>query len=302
MILLVVLMAGLVSSDVTCPDGKKCPDKNTCCQVDTGYACCPYPNAVCCPDKAHCCPEGFQCDQQSQHCVKQGLPWYSFPMSPQIAAEETEEKPSAVELSGPSPSVVHCDNYHTCPDDTTCCRTPQGQWTCCIYRMGQCCPDGFHCCPYGLYCDRTSTHCLKGALSLPAALSHAPMLIHSKQDQCCLSDTGCCPNGFHCDEESRACVSDFDQHTPMVPLELALDTQIQAGVIRCNGRFYCPAEYTCCKAPTGGWGCCPYKLGQCCKDGKHCCEYGYKCDVTYSQCKKGYSNVPARPRKTALFL
>lgn len=268
-------MAGLVSSDITCPDGSTCPENNTCCLTSQGYACCPAPNAVCCPDQDFCCPQGYKCDPEAGTCVKQGLPWYGFPVSPQIAVEETEEKPTAsvVDLSDRSPSVVYCDNYYTCPDGTTCCRTPQGRWTCCIYSMGQCCRDGIHCCPHGYHCDSTSSRCLRGALSLPATPPQPAMLIQAKQ-----------------------------QDQPLVPLEPALDTQVQTGVIRCNGRFYCPAEYTCCKAPTGEWGCCPYKLGQCCKDGKHCCEYGYNCDPTYSTCKKGYSRVPARPRKTAWFL
>ncbi|KAL7829537.1 hypothetical protein AOLI_G00304220 [Acnodon oligacanthus] len=252
---LVLLMAGLVSSAVICPDGTQCQDKNTCCLTETGYACCPYPNAVCCLDKAHCCPEDYQCDMQTQHCVKQGLPWYSFPMSPQIAAEEKPPSP-AVDMSSLSASVVHCDNYYVCPEGTTCCRSPYSKWTCCISNI----------------------------------------------DQCCLSETGCCPRGFHCDEESRTCVNDFEKMIPVVPLMRASDSQVQAGVIRCNTRFYCPVAFSCCRTPAGQFGCCPYRLGVCCKDGKHCCDFGYKCDSSSSQCTKGYTSIPARLKKKALIL
>ncbi|XP_036422325.1 progranulin-like [Colossoma macropomum] len=301
---LVLLMAGLVSSAVICPDGTQCQDKNTCCLTEKGYACCPYPNAVCCLDKAHCCPEDYHCNLQTQHCEKQRFPWYSFPMSPQITAEETEEKPPspAVDMSSLSASVVHCDSYHVCPDGTTCCRSPYGTWTCCVFNIGQCCPDGIHCCPFGYHCDYTSTHCLRGKLSLPASPRIPATFNSTKQDQCCLSETGCCPQGFHCDEESRTCVNDFEKLIPAVPLMQTSDSQVKAGVIRCNTRFYCPAAYTCCRTPTGQFGCCPYRLGVCCKDGKHCCDYGYKCSPSSSQCTKGYTSIPARPKKKALIL
>uniref|UniRef100_A0A3B1J2V3 Granulins domain-containing protein n=1 Tax=Astyanax mexicanus TaxID=7994 RepID=A0A3B1J2V3_ASTMX len=380
-VVLVLLMAGLVSSDITCPDGHTCPDNNTCCLTDQGYACCPAPNAVCCPGQEYCCPQGYKCDPSSpQGCVKQGLPWYDIFMPLQKAVEETEEKPSTsvVELSDDSSPMVHCDSSYTCPDGTTCCRTPYGRWACCPYNMGQCCRDGIHCCPHGYHCDSTSTRCMQGALSIRSSSPQPAMLIQNKQKaveeteekpsatlvelsgdsspmvhcdssytcpdgttccrtpygrwaccpynmgQCCRDGIHCCPHGYHCDSTSTRCMQGAlsirssspqpamliqnkqylqeDQPAPLVPLEPALDNQVQEGVIRCNGRFYCPAEYTCCQAPTGEWGCCPYKLGQCCKDGKHCCEFGYNCDSAYSSCKKGYSRVPARPRKTAWFL
>ncbi|XP_049331363.1 progranulin isoform X3 [Astyanax mexicanus] len=479
-VVLVLLMAGLVSSDITCPDGHTCPDNNTCCLTDQGYACCPAPNAVCCPGQEYCCPHGYKCDPSSpQGCVKQGLPWYDIFMPLQKAVEETEEKPSTsvVELSDDSSPMVHCDSYYTCPDGTTCCRSPYGHWTCCPYNMGQCCRDGIHCCPHGYHCDSTSTRCMQGELSNRSSSPQPAMLIQAKQKaveeteekpsatlvelsddsspmvhcdssytcpdgttccrtpygrwaccpynmgqccrdgihccphgyhcdststrctlgalsirsssqqpamliqeqkaveeteekpsatlvelsgdsspmvhcdssytcpdgttccrtpygrwaccpynmgQCCRDGIHCCPHGYHCDSTSTRCMQGAlsirssspqpamlmqnkqylqeDQPAPLVPLEPALDNQVQEGVIRCNGRFYCPAEYTCCQAPTGEWGCCPYKLGQCCKDGKHCCEFGYNCDSAYSSCKKGYSRVPARPRKTAWFL
>ncbi|XP_058233260.1 progranulin-like [Hemibagrus wyckioides] len=391
---LVMLMVGLVSAKVVCPDGKECPDKNTCCPITTGYACCPYPSAVCCPDKAHCCPEGYQCNRESQECVKKGLPWLKIPVSTQIPAEE-EEKTSLAPLVQSPASVVSCDSVSFCPDGTTCCRSPRGQWTCCPYTVGQCCNDGIHCCPFGYHCDSTSTQCFRGALSFPASpqidamrsdiiqtpaveeekLTPAPLVKSSNpsvvfcdsnsfcpdgttccrfsfsqwtcciyvlgqccadgihccpflyrcdftstrcyrgtisilaspqipaiqsntiQDQCCQSETGCCDSGFHCDEKTKTCVRDFEQ---MSPLKTMLKLQNQDAVIHCNDQFYCPAGHSCCKSSTGQLACCPYPLGQCCQDGKHCCEYGHDCDPTSTVCNKGYISVPALLTKEAL--
>ncbi|XP_060798044.1 progranulin-like isoform X1 [Neoarius graeffei] len=180
-----LLMVGLVSGKIVCPDGTECEDKNTCCQTETGYACCQYPSAVCCPDKAHCCPPGYQCDVGTQLCKKKELQLYRIPLSPQIPAEEEEKSAPAplVKSDNPSVSVLHCDNTFVCPDGTTCCRSPFGQWFCCIYNLGQCCLDGVHCCPFGYHCDSTSTHCLIGVLSLPASPQIAAVQINTNQDK-----------------------------------------------------------------------------------------------------------------------
>jgi len=35
------------SNDVVCPDGQKCDDDNTCCELGSGlYGCCPYPKVL----------------------------------------------------------------------------------------------------------------------------------------------------------------------------------------------------------------------------------------------------------------
>jgi len=51
-----------------CPDQSSCGDGETCCEMDKGYGCCPYPNAVCCSDKEHCCPDGYTCDVSAGTC------------------------------------------------------------------------------------------------------------------------------------------------------------------------------------------------------------------------------------------
>ncbi|GAA6103429.1 progranulin-like [Tachysurus ichikawai] len=208
---LVLLMVGLVSANIVCPDETECQDKNTCCPTKTGYACCQYPTAVCCPDKTHCCPQGYQCDLESQLCVNKGLPWYKIPHSRQISTEKEEKIAlvTPVNSDNPSAAVVYCDNVYFCPDGTTCCRTPYGHWSCCPYTLGQCCFDGIHCCPFGYFCDSTFTQCLRGALRFPASQQIAAIQSNTIQDSCCQSETGCCPIGFQCDKESKTCMSDI---------------------------------------------------------------------------------------------
>ncbi|KAL2080034.1 hypothetical protein ACEWY4_023827 [Coilia grayii] len=306
------LCAGLVSASVICSDGTVCPDKNTCCLTKKGYGCCILPSAVCCPDLLHCCPHGYHCsDGDGTHsCVKDGLPWFRLPWHKNTPAKEPEttalqlslsksdntapRKESAILEKQSSAAVVHCDNYFVCPDGTTCCRSPYGTWSCCSFSLGQCCIDGIHCCPYGFHCDLTTFRCLRGSLSI-AASPQLPALRSDYQDLCCLTEAGCCQAGFHCDRELRACVSDVV--APVVWTTLTEDRGdggvALRGVIRCDGHFYCPADNSCCRTPTGEWGCCPYQLGQCCMDGRHCCEYHWTCDPTSMSCNKGENYIPS---------
>uniref|UniRef100_A0A914VK66 Granulins domain-containing protein n=1 Tax=Plectus sambesii TaxID=2011161 RepID=A0A914VK66_9BILA len=54
-----------------CPDGVTyCPTHNTCCPLDTvQHGCCPFANAVCCPEHRSCCPQGQMCDDTGFDCV-----------------------------------------------------------------------------------------------------------------------------------------------------------------------------------------------------------------------------------------
>ncbi|XP_036371486.1 granulin 1 [Megalops cyprinoides] len=315
-VMLVLLMAGFASSSQICPDGKVCPHLSTCCEGETGYQCCPVPNAVCCPDKSHCCPQGFQCNMQTNMCERSGGRG-GVPMLRKTAAEEpSTDLSGSVEAEGvpalpnvvSQSSAVHCDDFHTCPEGTTCCRHPAGVWFCCAYSHGYCCLDGYHCCPFGYHCDLTYTRCLVNGLSFPFAAKPAAMKIRAtevsqnepeliEQDECCGSRSGCCPEGFRCGAD-KTCVSDSSQH-PLAELHQALSVGSQDAVIICDQDFYCPAGKSCCRSPTGGWGCCPYPLGQCCLDGVHCCEYGYKCDATSKKCTKGYAYIPSGLKETA---
>ncbi|XP_041811444.1 progranulin-like isoform X2 [Chelmon rostratus] len=274
---LVGVLAGFASCSITCPDGNVCSDHTTCCMTKHGYSCCPYPNAVCCSDLAHCCPSGFSCNLATQMCEKQNQPWMNIPMVGKEAAEEPSSPVRAAStLQEPEDnhvpdqqrsSVVYCDSYTYCPDGTTCCRHPKGAWFCCPYSPGRCCLDGFHCCPFGYDCDYTYTHCVRQGLRYPftpkRALTSVPATrISAPQDKGIL------------------------QERPMTALTEASSNIQEAGVIRCDSNFFCSEGMSCCKGSSGQWTCCPYKLGQCCADGQHCCDHGYSCDSTSLSCKK----------------
>ncbi|KAK2830257.1 hypothetical protein Q5P01_018188 [Channa striata] len=284
-----VFMKEFASGSNACPDGSVCPDSTTCCSTESGYSCCHYPNAVCCSDQAHCCPSGFRCNIATQTCERTNEPWMNIPMVKNEVAEEPsipvlpvsplqELKPNHVPDLKKS-SVVHCDNLYVCPDGTTCCRHPRGVWFCCPYSLGRCCLDGIHCCPFGFDCDLTYTHCVRDGLRFPfipkPTLSSVPATLISSLD----------------DEVVR-------KETPMTALTEASSSIPEAGVIRCDSSFYC-SKGTCCKGTAGQWNCCPYPLGQCCADGRHCCEYGYTCDPSSSSCRKWYSKVPSGAQEHA---
>ncbi|KAG9355442.1 hypothetical protein JZ751_000280 [Albula glossodonta] len=181
-----------------------------------------------------------------------------------------------------------------------------------------CCPDKAHCCPQGFQCNLQTQMCERrsgsmpmlrkipaeqpnlkpSGLSSPSAETQDTMVhCDNYHDDCCLSSKGCCPAGFHCDEH-KACVRD-SSHYPWTELQQSLSTGSQDAVIACDIRFYCPAGSTCCKTPTGQWGCCPYPLGSCCTDGQHCCEYGYTCDKKSQKCVNGYASIYAALKKAA---
>ncbi|XP_051992507.1 progranulin-like [Xyrauchen texanus] len=138
-----------------------------------------------------------------------------------VAADEPMTDLSNLVESDASPSLVYCDATTACPDFTTCCRSPYGQWFCCPYAMGQCCRDGVHCCMHGYTCDSTSTHCLRGWLRLPSS-SPQPA-------------------------------------TKAIQKIQVLEWKNQDEVVHCDGDVYCPAEKLCCKTRTGQWGCCSGK-------------------------------------------
>ncbi|XP_028820447.1 progranulin-like [Denticeps clupeoides] len=116
---------------------------------------------------------------------------------------------------------------------------------------------------------------------------------------CCPDMKHCCPEGYRCNDERMLC----EKAGPAwARPELPVPRAAHRGVIRCDGRFYCPADSSCCVTAAGQWGCCPYRLGECCKDGKHCCPYKWKCDCTSQQCSKGNTYMPAAPRTKTLIL
>lgn len=167
------------------------------------------------------------------------------------------------------PSVVYCDNYFACQDGFTCCKHPSGGWTCCPYSPSRCCLDGYHCCPYGYDCDYTYTHCIRQGVPYPFSSRH--------------------PSSRPADpvEMPRPASASGLPAQPAHPTITALGEEpaVKGDVIHCDSQFYCPKGSTCCKNQSKEWNCCPYPLGFCCADGRHCCQYGYTCDATSNVCR-----------------
>ncbi|XP_015995217.2 progranulin [Rousettus aegyptiacus] len=67
--------------DVKCGQGHFCHDNQTCCQDNRGgWACCPYPQGVCCADRRHCCPAGFLCRAKGTKCLRKEILRWDSPL------------------------------------------------------------------------------------------------------------------------------------------------------------------------------------------------------------------------------
>lgn len=154
-------------TDIVCPDKGQCKDGQTCCQMSGGdYGCCPYNDAVCCPDKETCCPHLTTCSEG--RCLsRQTVLTLSQPKVVERRAMKIPSKGETKSVASlilaqevsKNDNVICPDPHWQCPLDLTCCRTPLGVWTCCLYANGNCCPDGLHCCPPGRICNSSSTAC-----------------------------------------------------------------------------------------------------------------------------------------------
>uniref|UniRef100_A0A3P8TVE3 Granulin a n=1 Tax=Amphiprion percula TaxID=161767 RepID=A0A3P8TVE3_AMPPE len=117
--------------DNICPDLSQCPAEFSCLKALTRFGCCPLAQGVSCSDGKHCCPEGHQCSADSRSCVKKDI----------------------------VTTVICKDGVSECPDETTCCETPEGTWACCPMPEAVCCSDKIHCCPEGTTCDVEHSKC-----------------------------------------------------------------------------------------------------------------------------------------------
>nr|XP_046271757.1 granulin a [Scatophagus argus] len=216
---------------VLCPDGKsECPDGTTCCVNPEGkWGCCPLPEAVCCEDKLHCCPAGTKCDIEHSKCIssstnKEMPMWAKLPARiraewenqkevEQVTAESvdgdrSEKAPEANTVNSvpPSSSVtraaagdVICSDSVACPDDTTCCKTKDGGWSCCPLPEAVCCEDFIHCCPHGKKCNFAAQTCDDDTCSVPwvEKIPALPRQVVQVGNVTCDS-TSSCPDGTTC--------------------------------------------------------------------------------------------------------
>nr|AJD81432.1 granulin epithelin precursor variant 1 [Pinctada fucata] len=213
------------------------------------------------------------------------------------------------ELTSP---VVCPDQQSECPAGSTCCLQSGGQYGCCPLPKAVCCKDGMHCCPNGTKCNSAGTQCLSSTASFPSLLKTPAIKTKANnvtcpdgQSQCKTGETccklksgtyGCCPlpdavcckDEKHCCSkgtkcEGTRCVRDgrivMDQVKKVPAMTKAVN--IRANNVTCpDGQSQCKTGETCCKLKSGTYGCCPLPDAVCCKDEKHCCSKGTKCEGT----------------------
>lgn len=102
------------------------------------------------------------------------------------------------------------------------------------------------------------------------------------QATCCEDKVHCCPHGASCDLAHGRCT------TPAGSLPLAKKVPSRrthgAAVLCPDGHSQCSDGSTCCKLPTGKYGCCPLPNAICCSDHLHCCPQDTVCDLARSKC------------------
>ena len=197
-------------------------------------------------------------------------------------------------------SVICPDGQSECPDQNTCCKLSSGQWGCCPLPKAVCCSDGVHCCPNGYTCDVSEGTCTRKSTIIPM-LTKLPALMKTPDENsvicpdgqsecpdrntCCKLSSGqwgCCPLGYTCHVSEGSCrkrslrISMFQK---VGAVEKISDERAFDGILCPDKKYQCPKGNTCCKLPSGTYGCCPLEDAVCCSDGKHCCPKGYTCDV-----------------------
>ncbi|XP_053474226.1 granulin a [Ictalurus furcatus] len=307
-----------VSEDsvVPCNETVACADGTTCCKTqEGGWSCCPLPQAVCCEDFIHCCPNGKKCNLAAQTCEDPSgsVPWLKKEPSRPIRDKNVPDT---------KVSDVPCDDTTACPDETTCCKTEQGQWSCCPLPQAVCCEDFIHCCPHGTKCNLAAQTCddpsgsvswLKKEPSRPTARAtqntstnavsvkcdphmscpdHTTCCFMKKsqkwgccpldQATCCADGENCCPKGYTCRDQQ--CVKSSWIKFDSVSFASVWDTANPQihTDIDCGGGFTCKDSETCCRMSASSWGCCPLPKAVCCSDMLHCCPAGYICDESGS--------------------
>ncbi|XP_051969744.1 granulin b [Xyrauchen texanus] len=306
---------------MSCPDDSTC-----CKLLTGGWGCCPLPEAICCEDHIHCCPHDTVCNLAASSCDSasdQG-PRFSVPLVRKIAAvtlpsqnqscDDTSLCPTGTtccKLNAgawgccPLPQAVCCgDQVHCCPQTYKCdlthktCVHPgltsipwlKKQPALSVTHRSE--PNAVaalagkghrHMCDDHTSCPRDDTCCFMnklgkwGCCPLPKAV-------------CCKKDDLCCPSGYTCNEEKTSCSKDYHE-IPMYRKQEARVTErseVLSGVedVKCDSTTSCASGSTCCKLPTGEWGCCPLVKAVCCYDHTHCCPQGYTCNLEFGTCIK----------------
>ncbi|XP_068387065.1 progranulin [Eschrichtius robustus] len=248
----VALVTGLVAG-TQCPDGQLCPV--ACCLDLRGatYSCC---NPV--PDK-----------------------W------PTVLSRH---------LGTPCQTDAHCSPGYSC------ILTISGTSSCCPFPEAVSCGDGHHCCPQGFHCSADGRSCFQrsdtkplGAVQCPDRQFECPSpstccampdgswaCCPTPQASCCEDKVHCCPRGTSCDLAHGLCLTATGTHPPAKKIPAQ---KTKRPVVLCpDAQSQCPDGSTCCKLPSGKYGCCPMPSAICCSDHLHCCPQDTVCDLIQSKC------------------
>ncbi|KAM9560199.1 progranulin-like isoform 2-T2 [Salvelinus alpinus] len=306
-----------------CDESTSCPGQSTCCKTTTGnWACCPLPNAMCCNDHLHCCPHGTVCNLEASTCDDPSgftMLWVAkgpaLPTQTPLATEKCDEQTmcprgttccrqnSGQSACCPLPHAVCCDDHeHCCPKGYTCnvaeqtCDKPgllSRPWVpklpgLPLHRgLPQASAPSVHpaknmCDPH-TSCPKDTTCCFVkktgkwGCCPLPKAV-------------CCTDGDHCCPSGYSCDDQ-KTCCTKGRLTIPWYRKEKALTVGAMLKDVKCDNNSSCASGTTCCKLPTGEWGCCPLVKAVCCTDHEHCCPQGYSCNMQTGTCEKPVEGV-----------
>uniref|UniRef100_A0A3Q2P8Z2 Granulin b n=1 Tax=Fundulus heteroclitus TaxID=8078 RepID=A0A3Q2P8Z2_FUNHE len=307
----------LLMENDKCDESTSCPGEATCCKTESGeWACCPLPKAVCCDDHIHCCPHGLVCNLEAETCDDPSGAASSLPLLTKVPAL----------TGGARREKISCDAQTSCPRDTTCCFMEKShKWGCCPLREAVCCKDGNHCCPSGHTCDPQRSSCSRGPHQIPwfrkleaQTAPTAPTDVKCDDKSSCASGTTCCkllsgewgccplvkavccadhehccPQGYTCNMQTGTCEKKgYGLQFAVPSLSEVEQSELRAAEedadAPCDGTgaFRCPRKSTCCKISATEWSCCPSAMAECCTDAKHCCPFGYSCDLKSGGCAR----------------
>ncbi|XP_054931187.1 uncharacterized protein [Dermacentor andersoni] len=306
------------SDGIMCPDGHKCLNGQTCCQLTSGkYGCCPLPEAVCCTDHLTCCPRGYQCRVATQTCQ---LADHTVPAVRKLPSFTNA---ALIEVAESSVGKVRCPDGNYCLNGQTCCLLTSGHYGCCPYQHAECCSDHSSCCPEGYQC-RVSTHqCVHAttnhtvamvkkvdpivpALRSVASLRNVPNQMcpdgnECEDDQtCCMLQSGsygccpynqavccddrehCCPAGYTCDTQTARCLKGDLSSPLMRPLVPKRRSSLMNTILVDVPNQMCPDGNECEDNQT----CCMLQSGS-----YGCCPYNQAvcCDDREHCCPAGYT-------------
>ncbi|XP_078079942.1 granulin b isoform X2 [Mustelus asterias] len=283
-----------------CLDNTECPPEYTCMPTSKGvYGCCPLTEATICKDWEHCCPKGYECDLNEAKCKRTGVKEEKLPLVSGVGNLRIAES----EL---------CGNM-SCSAGYTCCTSKNFGWGCCPLKDAVCCDDNY-CCPKDFKCDKVHKTCIRHidknvkAVICPDEASECPdgstcCLLPDQRWGCCPLQKAvccedrlhCCPSDTKCDLKQSKCVSEFGmmemwKKFPARRRFTMKNTKVED--VKCNDTASCPDNNTCCKLPSGEFGCCPAPDAVCCADHIHCCPHGYKCRPGTGECFQKGNSIP----------